>query len=126
MNELDKFRLDEHLLELKDTIESAPEEAMEAYNRLKEHLKVLGMTTPTARTRFMTFWLGVELQSIYSDVLAGQLRTGKYFQIVCSTLESLLKFSFTDTTETAWALSSILKTLTEDSMRCREQVKDAL
>ncbi|MFP3952327.1 MAG: hypothetical protein ACLFVP_09345 [Candidatus Bathyarchaeia archaeon] len=126
MSEFEKFRLEEHLLEMEETRRSAPEEVEEAYDGLISQLNDMGLTSSRKRASFLTFWLGVELQEIFRDVLAGKMRRGKYFQLVCATLEDLLKFSFNDTRESAWALGSVMKEIAEESMRIQKQMKEEL
>lgn len=126
MSEFDKFRLEEHLIEMEETRQSAPEEIGEAYENLVSQLDDMGITSSSKRASFLTFWLGVELQKIFADVLAGELRRGKYFQLVCATIEDLLKFSFDDARESAWALGSIMKEIAEESMRLQTQMEDAM
>jgi hypothetical protein len=125
MKEFDKFRLEEHLIEMEETRRSTPQEIEETYERLVSQLNDMGMTSPSKRASFLTFWLGVEFQKIFADVLSGKLRKGKYFQLVCTTIEDLLKFSFDDARESAWALGSIMKEIAEESMRIQADMNNA-
>ena len=117
-----KFLLDEHLHEKEEIVSSAPEDVQDCYQKLVAKLKEIGINSPKTRTSFLSFWLGVELKNLFSEVLTGDLREGKYYQLVCSTIENLLKFSFNDTVDVAWALSSVLREMAEDSMRSKRQI----
>ena len=122
MNEYDKFRLNEHLIDLEETINSAPMEIREAYQKLIDQLNESGMATPSSRSNFLTFWLGVEFQRIFADVLSGEIERRKYLQFVCTSLENLVKFSFEDAGEVAWALGSVMKEMAEESIRTKKNL----
>ena len=122
MNEYEKFRLNEHLIEIDETVNSAPPEVRETYQTLINQLKELGIETPVSRSNYLTFWLGVELQKIFSEVLSGELDKAKYLQFVCTSIENLVKFSFEDAGEVAWALGSIMKETAEESIRTKKNL----
>lgn len=124
MNEDEKLQLEEHLYEKNEIINSAPSEVKELYQKLVTQLKGIGINSPRERANFLTFWLGVEFKNVFSDVLAGDLREGRYYQLVCSTIENLVQFSFNDTLAITWALSSVMKEMVEDSMRSNRQLKN--
>ena len=92
------------------------------YQKLVVQLREIGINSPKTRASFLSFWLGVDLKNLFSEVLTGDLREGKYYQLVYSTIENLLKFSFNDTVDVAWALSSVLREMAEDSMRSKRQI----
>jgi len=78
LNEDEKFRLEEHEYGKNEIINSAPSEVKEIYNKLVTQLNDVGVNSPRKRANFLTFWLGVEFQSLFTKVLAREFREGKY------------------------------------------------
>jgi hypothetical protein len=126
LNEYEKFRLNEHTLEIDETIKSAPSELRGIYQKLIEQLKNAGIETTLSRCNFLTFWLGVELQTLYSDVLSSELEKSRYLQFVCRTLENIVRFSFEDVGEIAWALGSVMKETAEESLRIKKHLNKSI
>ena len=124
MNEDKKFRLERHEYRKNEIINSAPSEVKEIYNKLVTQLNELDVNSPRKRANFLTFWLGVEFQSLFSKVLTGELREGKYYQVVCNAIENLLKYSFNDILPITWILSSVMKEMAEESMRFNRQLNN--
>ena len=124
MNEDEKFQLEEHENEKNEIVDSAPGEVKEIYQRLVTQLSEVGINSPRDRANFLTFWLGVEFQNVFSTVLAGDLREGKYYQFVCHTIENLLRYSFKEPLPITWVLSSVMKETAEESMRSNRQMNN--
>ena len=122
LNEYEKFRLNEYLLEINETVSSAPIQVKETYQKLLDQLKEVGISTPSSRSNFLTFWLGVEFQNIFLEVLSGELERKRYLQFICTSIENLVKFSFDDESEASWALSSVMKEMAEESIRTKKNL----